>query len=79
MSKRALISAYDKSGLEEFAHGLVDLGWELISSGETTEALTSFGLKVTSAEELTKSSESLGGPFKMLHPAIHAAICPPRP
>jgi len=74
VSKRALISAYDKSGLEEFAHGLVDLGWELISSGETTEALTSFGLKVTSAEELTKSSESLGGPFKMLHPAIHAAI-----
>ncbi|MGD0167323.1 MAG: bifunctional phosphoribosylaminoimidazolecarboxamide formyltransferase/IMP cyclohydrolase [Gaiellaceae bacterium] len=74
MSKRALISVYDKSGLEEFARGLVELGWELVASGDTTEALSSFKLKVTSVEELTKSPEMLGGRVKTLHPSVHAAI-----
>jgi phosphoribosylaminoimidazolecarboxamide formyltransferase/IMP cyclohydrolase len=74
VSKRALISVYDKSGLEEFARGLVELGWELVASGDTTEALSSFKLKVTSVEELTKSPEMLGGRVKTLHPSVHAAI-----
>jgi phosphoribosylaminoimidazolecarboxamide formyltransferase/IMP cyclohydrolase len=74
VSKRALISVYDKSGLEEFARGLVELGWELVASGDTTEALRSFKLKVTSVEELTKSPEMLGGRVKTLHPTVHAAI-----
>ena len=74
MTKRALISVYNKSGLEEFARGLVELGWELFASGDTTEAISSFGLKVTSVEELTKSPEMLGGRVKTLHPSIHAAI-----
>ncbi len=74
MTKRALISIYDKSGLEEFARGLVELGWELVASSDTTEALNSFGLKATSVEELTKSPEMLGGRVKTLHPSIHAAI-----
>src|SRR5450759_4652399 len=73
MTKRALISVYDKNGLEEFARGLIELGWELTASGDTTEAVSSFGLKVASAEETTKS-EKLTGRFKTLHPAIHAAI-----
>jgi len=74
MTKRALISVYDKNGLEEFAQGLAELGWELVASGDTTEALRSFGLKVTGAEETIKSSEKLTGRFKTLHPDIHAAI-----
>ena len=74
MSKRALISVYDKTGLEEFARGLVELGWELVASGDTTQALGSHGLKVTSVEELTKSPEMLGGRVKTLHPSVHAAI-----
>ena len=74
MTKRALISVYDKSGLEEFARGLVELGYELVASGDTTEVLSSSGLKVTSVEELTKSPEMLGGRVKTLHPSIHAAI-----
>jgi phosphoribosylaminoimidazolecarboxamide formyltransferase/IMP cyclohydrolase len=74
VSKRALISVYDKTGLEEFARGLAGLDWELVASGDTTEALTSFGLKATSVEELTKSPEMLGGRVKTLHPSVHAAI-----
>jgi phosphoribosylaminoimidazolecarboxamide formyltransferase/IMP cyclohydrolase len=74
MTKRALISVYDKSGLEEFARSLVSLGWELTASGDTTEALRSSGLKIASAEETAKSSEKLSGRFKTLSPSIHAAI-----
>ncbi|MGD0272712.1 MAG: bifunctional phosphoribosylaminoimidazolecarboxamide formyltransferase/IMP cyclohydrolase [Gaiellaceae bacterium] len=74
MIKRALISVYDKTGLEEFARGLVELGCELVASGDTTEALKSHGLEVTSVEELTKSPEMLGGRVKTLHPSVHAAI-----
>jgi phosphoribosylaminoimidazolecarboxamide formyltransferase/IMP cyclohydrolase len=74
VTKRALISVYDKNGLEAFARGLVELGWELVASGDTTQALSSLGLKVTSVEELTKSPEMLGGRVKTLHPSIHVAI-----
>jgi phosphoribosylaminoimidazolecarboxamide formyltransferase/IMP cyclohydrolase len=74
LSKRALISVYDKTGLEEFARGLAELDWELVASGDTTEALSSYGLKVTSVEELTKSPEMLGGRVKTLHPAVYTAI-----
>jgi phosphoribosylaminoimidazolecarboxamide formyltransferase / IMP cyclohydrolase len=72
--KRALISVYDKTGLEEFARGLIELGCELVASGDTTEALKSLGVEVTSVEELTKSPEMLGGRVKTLHPKVHAAI-----
>jgi phosphoribosylaminoimidazolecarboxamide formyltransferase/IMP cyclohydrolase len=72
--KRALISVFDKTGLEDFARGLVDLGYELVASSDTAEALSSFGLKVTTVEEVTKSPEMLGGRVKTLHPTIHAAI-----
>jgi phosphoribosylaminoimidazolecarboxamide formyltransferase/IMP cyclohydrolase len=72
--KRALISVFDKTRLDEFARGLVEVGYELVASSDTAEALTSFGLKVTSVEELTKSPEILGGRVKTLHPTIHAAI-----
>jgi phosphoribosylaminoimidazolecarboxamide formyltransferase/IMP cyclohydrolase len=72
--KRALISVYDKSGLDEFAQGLVDLGAEIVSSGGTGTYLEEMGIPVTRIEEVTQVPELLGGRVKTLHPRIHAAI-----
>jgi phosphoribosylaminoimidazolecarboxamide formyltransferase/IMP cyclohydrolase len=72
--KRALISVYDKSGLDEFAQGLVDLGAEIVSSGGTSTYLEEMGIPVTRIETITQVPEMLGGRVKTLHPRIHAAI-----
>jgi phosphoribosylaminoimidazolecarboxamide formyltransferase/IMP cyclohydrolase len=72
--KRALICVYDKTGLEELGKGLAELDYELVASSDTAEALASFGLKVTTVEELTKSPEMLGGRIKTFHPSIYAAV-----
>jgi phosphoribosylaminoimidazolecarboxamide formyltransferase / IMP cyclohydrolase len=71
---RALISVYDKTGLDEFAGGLAELGAELVASGGTAAFLEEQGLAVTPVEELTQVPEMLGGRVKTLHPRIHAAI-----
>src|SRR5581483_5544638 len=71
---RALISTYDKTGLDVFARGLVDLGWELVASGGTATYLEELGLTVEHVDSLTDSPEMLGGRVKTLHPRIHAAI-----
>ncbi len=72
---RALISVYDKAGLQGFARGLAELGWQLVASGGTADYLeTEVGLDVDRVEELTGVVEMLGGRVKTLHPAIHAAI-----
>jgi phosphoribosylaminoimidazolecarboxamide formyltransferase/IMP cyclohydrolase len=72
---RALISVYDKTGLQEFARGLAELGFELVASGGTADYLeTEVGLDVERVEELTGVAEMLGGRVKTLHPRIHAAI-----
>ena len=71
---RALISVYDKTGLDEFARGLADLGWELVASGKTAAYLADLGLDVELVETVTASPEMLGGRVKTLHPRIHAAI-----
>ena len=71
---RALISAYDKSGIDTFARGLAELGFELVSSGGTASFLEEQGLTVTRVEDVTKAPEMLGGRVKTLHPAIHAGI-----
>jgi phosphoribosylaminoimidazolecarboxamide formyltransferase / IMP cyclohydrolase len=71
---RALISVYDKEGLDSFARGLVELGWELVASGGTAAHLEELGLRPTRVESLTDSPELLGGRVKTLHPRIHAAI-----
>jgi phosphoribosylaminoimidazolecarboxamide formyltransferase / IMP cyclohydrolase len=71
---RALISVYDKTGVDDFARGLADLGWTLVSSGGTAAHLESLGLAVTKVEDLTRSPEMLGGRVKTLHPRIHAGI-----
>jgi phosphoribosylaminoimidazolecarboxamide formyltransferase / IMP cyclohydrolase len=71
---RALISVYDKTGLDAFARGLVDLGFELVASGGTAAALEAGGLPVTSVEDVTSFPEVLAGRVKTLHPRIHAGI-----
>jgi phosphoribosylaminoimidazolecarboxamide formyltransferase / IMP cyclohydrolase len=71
---RALISAYDKTGLGEFARGLADLGFELVASGGTATELEEAGLRVTRVEDVTGFPELLDGRVKTLHPHIHAGI-----
>ena len=71
---RALISTYDKTGLDVLARGLAELGWELVASGGTAAYLVELGLDVELVETLTDSPEMLGGRVKTLHPRIHAAI-----
>jgi phosphoribosylaminoimidazolecarboxamide formyltransferase/IMP cyclohydrolase len=72
--KRALVSVYDKSGLDEFAQGLVELEVEIVASGGTSAYLEEMGIPVTRIEEITEVPELLGGRVKTLHPNIHAAI-----
>ncbi len=72
--KRALISVYDKTGIVEFARGLIELGIELISTGGTAELLKKSAIPVTLVEEITGFPEMLDGRVKTLHPKIHAAI-----
>ena len=74
MIKRALLSVWDKAGLEEFARGLAALDVELVASGGTAEFLGECGIEATPVEELTEIPEMLGGRVKTLHPRIHAAI-----
>jgi len=71
---RALLSAYDKSGLVPFARGLAELGWELVASGGTARHLTAGGLDVTSVDALTGVGEMLGHRVVTLHPAVHGGI-----
>jgi phosphoribosylaminoimidazolecarboxamide formyltransferase / IMP cyclohydrolase len=71
---RALLSVWDKTGLEEFARGLDELDVELVASGGTAEFLAECGIEATPVEELTEIPEMLGGRVKTLHPRIHAAI-----
>ena len=74
MSRRALLSVYDKTGLVEFAAGLADLGFELVASGGTARALSAAGLPVTQVDQVTGFPEILGGRVKTLHPAVHGGI-----
>jgi len=74
VSRRALLSVYDKTGLLDLAQGLNELGWELVSSGGTAQALAEAGVPCTPVEEITGSPEMLGGRVKTLHPKIHGGI-----
>ena len=71
---RALISAYDKSGLVEFARALTEEGIELISTGGTRKALADAGLSVLDISELTGFPEMMDGRVKTLHPKVHGGL-----
>ena len=72
--RRALISVYDKTGLEELARGLADAGVELVSTGSTAQRIAAAGVPVTPVESVTEFPECLDGRVKTLHPRIHAGI-----
>ena len=72
--KRALLSVSDKTGLIEFAKGLVDNGFELISTGGTAAAIALAGIPVLNVSDVTGFPEMLEGRVKTLHPAVHGGI-----
>lgn len=72
--QRALISVYDKTGLEELVRGLAAAGVELVSTGGSAALIDGLGLPVTKVEDLTGFPECLDGRVKTLHPRVHAGI-----
>ncbi len=72
--KRALISVFDKSGLEAFAKGLTGMGVQIISTGGTARTLEESGIPVTQVEEVTGFPEMLDGRVKTMHPRLMAGI-----
>jgi phosphoribosylaminoimidazolecarboxamide formyltransferase/IMP cyclohydrolase len=71
---RALLSVWDKTGLEAFAKGLVALKFELVSSGGTSQFLADHDIPHLEVSEVTGAPEMLGGRVKTLHPKIHGGI-----
>ncbi|HTC24103.1 MAG TPA: bifunctional phosphoribosylaminoimidazolecarboxamide formyltransferase/IMP cyclohydrolase [Gemmatimonadales bacterium] len=71
---RALISVSDKRGIIPFAQALVDLGWDIISTGGTATALRHADVPVLAVDEVTGFPELLDGRVKTLHPMIHAGL-----
>ncbi len=74
MAKRALISVSDKTGVVEFAKGLHQLGYEIVSTGGTQKAIADAGVPVINVSDVTGFPECLDGRVKTLHPAIHAGV-----
>ncbi|CAM2813368.1 bifunctional phosphoribosylaminoimidazolecarboxamide formyltransferase/IMP cyclohydrolase [Corynebacterium jeikeium] len=72
--RRALISVYDKTGLEELAKGLHSAGVDIVSTGSTAKKIAEAGVPVTEVEALTGFPEVLEGRVKTLHPRVHAGI-----
>ncbi|MDN6133570.1 MAG: bifunctional phosphoribosylaminoimidazolecarboxamide formyltransferase/IMP cyclohydrolase, partial [Brevibacterium sp.] len=72
--KRALVSVYDKTGLEDLARGLQAAGVQIVSTGSTAAKIAEAGAAVTKVEDLTGFPECLEGRVKTLHPRVHAGI-----
>ena len=72
--RRALVSVFDKRGLDRLAAALAAAGVEVVSTGSTAAALEGHGLAVTRVEELTGFPELLDGRVKTLHPRVHAGL-----
>jgi phosphoribosylaminoimidazolecarboxamide formyltransferase/IMP cyclohydrolase len=73
-ARRALVSVYDKTGLEDFARGLARMGVEIVSTGGTLKSLQESGIPVTAVADVTGFPEILDGRVKTLHPRIHGGI-----
>ncbi|MFZ5647606.1 MAG: bifunctional phosphoribosylaminoimidazolecarboxamide formyltransferase/IMP cyclohydrolase [Bacillota bacterium] len=74
MARRALLSVSDKTGVVDFAAGLVKIGFEIVSTGGTAKALKEAGVPVTYITNVTGFPEILDGRVKTLHPAVHGGI-----
>lgn len=72
--KRALVSVSDKTNLVEFVSGLVELGYEIISTGGTKKALEAAGISTIGISDVTGFPEIMDGRVKTLHPNVHGAL-----
>ncbi len=72
--ERALISLTDKSGIEDFARSLTELGVEILSTGGTAKKMRDNGIAVTDVSAFTGFPEMLDGRVKTLHPLVHGGI-----
>jgi phosphoribosylaminoimidazolecarboxamide formyltransferase/IMP cyclohydrolase len=72
--RRALVSVYDKTGIEDFARALHAAGVAIVSTGSTASRIAAAGVPVTPVEDLTGFPECLDGRVKTLHPRVHAGI-----
>src|SRR5213594_4369200 len=71
---RALLSVSDKRGIVDFARQLVDLKWEIVSTGGTAEALRREGIPVIPIDQVTGFPEMMDGRVKTLHPKVHGGL-----
>jgi phosphoribosylaminoimidazolecarboxamide formyltransferase/IMP cyclohydrolase len=71
---RALISVSDKRGIVDFARALVALGWEIVSTGGTADALQREGIPVVPIDQVTGFPEMMDGRVKTLHPKVHGGL-----
>jgi phosphoribosylaminoimidazolecarboxamide formyltransferase/IMP cyclohydrolase len=71
---RALLSVSDKRGILDLGRALVDMGWEVVSTGGTAEALSQAGVPVTPIERVTGIPEMMNGRVKTLHPGVHGGL-----
>ncbi|MFD2629555.1 bifunctional phosphoribosylaminoimidazolecarboxamide formyltransferase/IMP cyclohydrolase [Oceanobacillus kapialis] len=74
MKKQALISVSDKTNITTFAKGLVEQGYDILSTGGTLKALKEAGIPAKAVDEVTGFPEILGGRVKTLHPFIHGGL-----
>src|SRR5690606_23508230 len=72
--KRALLSVFDKTGMEAFARELAQLGVELVSTGGTAKLVAEAGAPVRDIAELTGFPEMMDGRVKTLHPNVHGGL-----
>lgn len=71
---RAILAAWDKTGMVSLGRSLTGLGWEVVSGGRTLAMLRDAGVEALAVSDVIGAAEMLGGRVKTLHPAIHAAI-----
>jgi len=71
---RALLSVSDKRGIADFARALAELGWEIVSTGGTADALRQAGIAVIPIEQVTGFPEIMDGRVKTLHPKVHGGL-----
>lgn len=72
--RRALLSAYTKTGIEDLAAALVECGAEILSTGGTYHYLAERGFPVRSLDEWAGLPSLFGGRVKTLHPKVHGGI-----
>ena len=72
--KRALVSVSDKTNLVPFVQNLIELGYDIISTGGTKKSLEEAGMNIISIDEVTGFPEILEGRVKTLHPLVHGGL-----